>query len=146
LACLLRHSLAFWRAWRVGKSLCALCCGLFDCTHGFWRAKLTAKDLLGKACTCACDGSDGATDCACSKGQSGFACANKFINHPRLLGQWCVLLLESGCVFFALGKLVGLRHGVEFRSSAFGRILDDPSCVFVGCCHLAASTQNGVSL
>ena len=90
-------------AWGVGESLRTLCRSLLDCTHGFWRAKLAAKDLLGKACTCACNGANGATECASAKSQSGFACTDDLIHHARLLWQWCVLLLEGGRVLFSLG-------------------------------------------
>jgi hypothetical protein len=122
-------------SWLVGERLCAFCRGLLDCTHGFWRAELTGQDLLGQTLESSGQCAERATDCASSKGQGCFTSSDDLIHHARLLWKWCVLLLEGGRVFFTLGQLVGLSHGVELRRSALGGILDDPGCVFVGCCH-----------
>jgi hypothetical protein len=122
-------------AWLIGERLCAFCCGLLDRTHGLWRSELTGEDLLGQALESSGKCAERATDCASAKGQGCFTSTDDLVHHTWLLWQWCVLLLEGGCVFLALGQLVGLRHGVELRRSALGGILDDPGCVFVGCCH-----------
>jgi hypothetical protein len=127
--------LASLGAWLVGERLSACGCGLLDRTHGFWRAKLTGQDLLRQALESSGQSSERATDCASAKGQGCFSSADQLLAEAWFLWQWCILLLECGCCFFTLGKLVGLRHGVELRSSALGGILDDPGCVFVSCCH-----------
>jgi hypothetical protein len=127
--------LASLGAWLIGERLSACGCGFLDRTHGFWRSELTRQNLLGQALESSGQCAERAADCASAKGQGCFASADDLIHHAWLLWCWCVLSLERGRVFFTFGKLVGLRHSVELRSSALGGILDDPGCVFVSCCH-----------
>jgi hypothetical protein len=153
-------------AWGVSESLCALCCGLFDCTHGFWRAKLAAKDLLGKACTCACNGANGATDCASAKSQGGFACANKLLANAGLwfllkcrwyLRAWDLICGIPAGLNHCLGQSSGCVHVASFigiAQSGFklvegGHLLGAPVLfeqgVNVGCiCLNSRSVRDGV--